>query len=562
LTTTGRAPRGRSPQRLKRAAPFAYLGMAMLVSVLVLPSALRPPPDPTTESGALSPDAPPDQNNPEQLLQSLQQAAGGGAGATPGGTTTTLPVPTTVLGVPTTRPGAKAGSGYCFGRPPRQIQSVYAGPCVPAFNGANGGATSKNVFANEIRLGFTNLGAPAKGRVPDGPTENESAGTRTFRVLGQYFNQRYETYGRRVAFFGDGDPASASAADQQAYAAMLANDPAWQLFGIYSTSQSACENFVQYGLVATCDPLAHKEYLDNRPGLFSFPMDLNQLAGLGAEYACKTLKDKVARFGGPDVSTRPRKFGFVTYRNTQGGLPGKDFSDAFRRECDGVADVVELSSQTDANQASAAMARFKTDGITTIIFSNVVGNMVLLMNAASSAVYTPEWVLLGSFSIDNNTIATALPKEQSAHMFGLTSQEWPQAPATTECQQAYHSIDPDNDPDTSACFVHWRLLVMFFNAIQGAGPNLTPASYQKALFDLGHRDGPTVWAIGGGFGPDDYSYTDSVAEVWYDASAVDPTLGAPGAYRFTHDGTRYKRGELTGDDSQIQRSGSAQAPSS
>jgi hypothetical protein len=548
--------------RARRLLPVAYLAVSIVAAVLILPSALRPPPDPTTESGAISPDAPPDLNSDVQLLQSVQQASGGGAGATAGGIPTTLPpAPAVAPAVTTTRPAPKAGTGYCFGRPPRQIQSVYAGPCKPGFSGPNGGSTSKNVFGNEIRLGFTNLGAPAKGRVPDEPTPNETPFTRTYRVLAQYFNQRYETYGRRVVFYGDGDPASASDADAQSHATMLADDPAFQLFGIYSATQNVCEKFVQFGLVSTCDPLAHQEYVANRPGLFSFTMDLNEMLDLGAEYACKALKDRVARFGGPDVTTKSRKFGFATYRNTQGGVAAKDFADAFDRECGGSVDVVEMSSQVDPNNAAAAIARFRTEGVTTVIFSNVLPNVVALMNAATASGFTPEWVMLGNYGLDYNTIAQGLPKEQAAHLFGLTGQEWPQTPQTTECYQAYRSIDPDNEADGNTCFIAWPLLVTFFNGIQGAGPNLTPASYQKALFEIGHRYSQTPWVIGGGFGPDDYSYADSVAEVWYDASAVDPGFGAPGAYRFTHDGARSKRGQLTGDDSQIQRSGSPRAPS-
>ncbi len=560
---TGASVTRRGRSRGRRWLPMLYLAVMMVAAVLILPSALRPPPDPSTESGALSPDAPPDPNNPDQIIQSQQQAAGGGAGAVAGGSTTTT---TAAAGTPpppgittTAPPRRKAGSGFCFGKPPRQIESVYAGPCTPGFVGDNGGATSKNVTANEVRLGFTNLGSPAKGRVPDQPTPNESSGTRTFRVFQQYFNQRYETYGRRVVFYGTGDPASASAGDQQAQATSMADDPAFKLFGLYSTSQTMCEDYVQKGLVAMCDPLSHPEYVANRPGLFSFEMDLNQMVGMGVEYACKTLVGKLTKFGGADVNGKPRKFGFVTYRNTQGGVTASDFDKAFDKECGGKATSIELSSEGDPNNAAAAMTKFRAEGVTTILFSQVVGNLILLMSQPNGT-YNPEWVMFGNYAIDNNTIASILPKDQSAHLFGISGREWPQNAQASECFRAYHSIDPDNDPDGSACFVHWQILVNMMNGIQGAGPKLTPASFQQALFGLGHRYGQTPWAIGGGYGPDDYTYMDNVGEVWFDSAAFDSSNGAPGAYRWTHGGTRYERGKLTGDDTQLFKAGSAQAP--
>src|SRR5581483_8860063 len=157
---------------LRNYLPAGYLVGAMLAAVIVLPSALRPPPDPATSSGAINPNAPPNQN-PNQLLESLQEAGGGGAGGGPGGaTTTTTPAQKAVSGPTATTVPAVASLGYCYGNPPRQIPTVYAGPCVGAWHGDNGGATSKNVFPNEIRIGFNNLGSPDKGRVPPESQDN------------------------------------------------------------------------------------------------------------------------------------------------------------------------------------------------------------------------------------------------------------------------------------------------------------------------------------------------------------------------------------------------------
>ena len=61
--------------------PIAYLCLAALVAITVLPTTLRPPPDPSNSSAAFSPDAPPDQQD------SIVAALSRGSSATAGGRT-------------------------------------------------------------------------------------------------------------------------------------------------------------------------------------------------------------------------------------------------------------------------------------------------------------------------------------------------------------------------------------------------------------------------------------------------------------------------------------------
>ena len=541
---------------------MVYLAVAMIAAGLVLPSALRPPPDPANTSNALNPNAPPNQNNPDQILESLQEAGGAGAGASTSSTTTTLRPAHQLASVapPITLPPT-ASLDYCYGNPPRQIPSVYAGPCVGAWQGNNGGSTSKNVLPNEIRIGFDNLDSPDNGRLPpmSSDTASTDSQTVTWQVLQAYFNEHYQFYNRKVVFYGAGDP-SASTADDEATQATLEYST-YHLFILGHDDQGVCVDFVQQGLVGMCNGFADNVYEDNRPGMFSgIDMDLDQMAGFGAEYGCKTLYGKVAKFGGPDVNGHQRKFGFINLEDVDGGIPSSAFGADVSSECGGTVETASMTSGDDLDAATEAVARFKADGVTTIFFMLPIADILFLMEAATSAAYTPEWAVLGEYSIDNNTIATVLPKEQTAHLFGITNQEWPQVPAATECDQAFHSIDPGGSPNGTTCGLFWVDLVLIMDGIQGAGPDLTPATFQQALFRLGHRFGQAPWSIGGGYGPGSYSYPAAVSEVWYDSTAIDPGTGAPGAYRWTHGGARYQRGQLTGDDSQLFKSGSPGAP--
>ena len=66
-----------SPRRRTATArylPMGYLGAAVALAAILLPSILRPPQDLQSTTTAFSPDAPPDDTPPESLLQTLRVA--------------------------------------------------------------------------------------------------------------------------------------------------------------------------------------------------------------------------------------------------------------------------------------------------------------------------------------------------------------------------------------------------------------------------------------------------------------------------------------------------------
>src|SRR5439155_17384244 len=93
-------------------------------------------------------------------------AQGTGAGA--GGGVTATPAPVQVARV-----------RRCVGDPPRQIEDPQSPPCVPYWQGDNGGATSKGVTADEIRIAVPKM-------------------TDTDAQFAAFFNSRFEFYGRKL----------------------------------------------------------------------------------------------------------------------------------------------------------------------------------------------------------------------------------------------------------------------------------------------------------------------------------------------------------------------------
>lgn len=521
-----------TPSR-SRLLPILYPLIALVVGALLLPSALRPPPEQTSDSAALNPDAPPDEQQ-EQIVQAIKQAQGGAGNADDELTTTT-----------TTQP--EIPSGYdCFAG--RQIESVYSAPCAAKFSGKNGGATYPLVSANEVRLGLWHAAAVADpGPIADDPKSNESGAQRTYRVLQRYFNKHFETYGRRITFYGltgDNDPANNQAAARDALAK--------KVFVASHLNLPFCEAFVSGGGGVMCNPQIGKVYDRNRPGFFSFMLDRSTAAAFAGEYVCRRLPATPAIYSGTERN-KNRKISVVTESSIDSGqVPLSEYQNALQKECGrSYSDKSYAFGAADAGIALNAATQMNASGVTTVVLEIGVVNTLLLMTAAQSIGWQPEWVMVNTEALDFSSNAAILPATQSQHLFGLTSWEIPRRVEETECYTAYKEIDPDNEPEDAVCRLMWHQLVLMVSAIQQAGPNLTRASFEKGLFSLGHRYPAEPWAIGGGYGPGDYSYMDDVSEVWFSRAEVNPANGQPGAYVFTHGAKRYKRGQLPPDEGQL-----------
>src|SRR5436190_16491846 len=74
------ARRKSAGRRSDHAMPVAFMGLGLLLIVILLPSALRPPAPQTNQTAQLSPDAPPDSKT-DSLIASLNRASSGTAGA-------------------------------------------------------------------------------------------------------------------------------------------------------------------------------------------------------------------------------------------------------------------------------------------------------------------------------------------------------------------------------------------------------------------------------------------------------------------------------------------------
>ena len=532
MTKRRGAPSGRTTRYL----PAIYVGAAMVLTVLVLPSVLRPPPEQQQSSAAFSPDAPPD-DEAETIIQSLRQAASRTAGATGGDDEELVPATTTPTVVLPSR-------GRCFGDPPRQTESAYSPPCRAAFTGDNGGSTWKNVDGNVIRVAYWHLlGMPAqRGPIADSPQPGEDAPYRTARVIQQYFNERYELYGRRLQLIATPeDPPDAEA--ERASAVNTDNAGAFAAVHLF---YNYCAELARRELICmNGNPYQDDSYARHVPYFWSYQAGTGYTDRVAAEYACKRLVNRNADFAAGAWKGQPRKIGIVVESN-----PPNDFRKAstidrgMQERCGASAEFTAEVAGNKPEEIASAIAQMVQRGVTTVILEASLSPALQMMLSADGANYTPEWVMFNSYGLDFNNSARLLPKSQTPQLFGMSGWELPRRFADTDCYRAYKSIDPTGTPDASFCNVLWISIEHIMNGIQEAGPDLNPETFRNGMFSMPLGEARYPWAITGRYGPNDFSFVDSFAEMWWDPNAIDPDGGELGAYRFTANGRRWRLGEL------------------
>jgi hypothetical protein len=287
---------------------------------------------------------------------------------------------------------------------------------------------------------------------------------------------------------------------------------------------------------------------------------------MGAEYICKRL----GATKGPEYTSdqsfdpnQPRKYGILAY-----DLPAyKDNPPRMQRllkeQCGiEVPTVVRYTLEGGRiADLGAAMTKLKAEGVTTVIYLGDLLSAVPFTAAADKNAYFPEWFLPGFGGVDTNAVlGRAYSQTQWNHAFGFSVYEVPRPIDASECFRAYHSIDPDNDPDGGMCRYIWGHLVQLLGAIQEVGPHLTPETFEQGQFRIPRTPPEPSWRIAGGYGPNDYTYPDYAAEIWWDPTAPWAEDGQPGSYRYIDGGKRYKLGEWPTGPSKVFKEGDTRAP--
>jgi hypothetical protein len=260
-----------APERPAR-SPGLVMGavscaIVCLVAAFALTASQTPPP--ALAELAPSPEKKIEDAPPEQSSEA-GAAAGGGGLAGGAAVTTTLPggAAQNPDGTPATTTPVKfqPRRRRCVGDPPRQTEDPQSPPCVAYWVGTNGGATTRGVTADTIRVSV--------------PAEEEKSVT----LLQAYFNARFEFYGRKLDLVLTG-AANNSCAALKASAAAI---DAAQSFGSLSLNKNyeRCffDELVRRRLMGiTAQPIfTEDELAAAAPYVWTYPMSDERLFAAAA----------------------------------------------------------------------------------------------------------------------------------------------------------------------------------------------------------------------------------------------------------------------------------------
>jgi hypothetical protein len=465
-------------------------------------------------------------------------AGGSGAGGSSGGVASAAPVGA----AGTTVTGTACGPGV------KQFAwSAYAPPCVAAFHGNNGGATAPGVTGSTITLTFAEPSSSTMALVDtfagyaDIDVPEYVSDMETYI---NYFNTQFELYGRKVVLKpftaqgdflleDDGQDLSGAEADAQTAASIPAfADVTFPLLAAAPYLEDLAEDHVisTAGLgepdqwFAQYAPYAYSEVPTGSAAAYGF-----------AHMICARMAGMPAIFS-PQYSTTTRKFGLITPETPQYEEVAQDILKTAASTCGTQFPVWEQytlgSLQTYESQAVSIVAKMKSEGITTVVCGCDPIFPIELSQAAAQQDYDPEWVTIGW----EDPITQEYDQPEWAHAISEEGQTPP--PRSLNAYKIFERASGGRPPAEQYFYVAYYTLLMVFDALQLAGPDLTPQTFQRGWFSLPRTPAGEAGIWQGG--PDAYSLNDVTTQLgWWDPNATSYADGKAGAWEDCGNGRYY-----------------------
>jgi hypothetical protein len=443
------------------------------------------------------------------------------------------------------------------------VPLLYAPPCVPLFNGDNGGATAPGVTKDTITIAvYETQPDPLQQAFfeqsrADEDVKKEEA---TQQAYADFFQSHYETYGRKIKLVfvkgsgGDSDD-NAAKADAIKVATQIHAFASWG--GPAMTSAYADELAARHVLcIADCLLAEPQKFVDDRaPYIWPTEPSFEQDSIHWSEFIAKELAGRNAdRAGDPAMQSKPRRFGVLRYDDGQGTFAGTVKSVKDRLLAYKVPLTADVSYSFDLNRAAEearnVIAQLKAAGVSSVLLAADPVMPTFFTGEATKQGFFPEWIVLGTVFTDTTLFGRNYDQKQWAHAFGVSF--LPARGATGTDDLANVLTWQTGKPPAAKTY---KLLVqaplIFFTGLHLAGPHLSPETFRDGLFRYpAATTGPThlhfSWGRHGIWAGTDYFGGDDAALIWWDPNAVGPDeLGYvdKGMYQYSYMGKRFLPGQ-------------------
>jgi hypothetical protein len=451
--------------------------------------------------------------------------------------------------------------------PDRQEQipgDPYTPPCVAWAGGNNGGGTAKGVTEDTILVSYRVLGEKgfqqtlaelAGASLSDTPQTIQN----TISAFAEYFNQRFEFYGRQIQIqFYDGQGSNTNellgkGRDRAEADATRVAEEIGSFADLSATSEPYAGALAARGVIGFGTPYLSREWHEQRaPFAWSLATDGTLVSELAAEYGNKRLHGKPAAFAGGSLQGKDRKFATIAPENSwyQESVNNARRITEQAGNDPGLNVKYQLDLSTMSSQANNIIPKLKNQGVTTVVCGCDPVLPVFLSGVANREQYYPEFIIAGTALTDADIVGQLWEPQFAQHAFGVSSLTDFVPPTQTIAYEAFKTVRPDQEPAFSVDLIYYQMYMLAIG-LQGAGPNLTPQSFSDGMFNYPARLGPVgLWK----FGPGDRTAANDIREIYFDINAVSPFNGKNGSYISTS-GERWEGGQIPAGDPAIPPAG-------
>ncbi len=471
-------------------------------------------------------------------------AAGGAAGAGAGG-----------------KQAAAPKIGGCANRKAQVPNDPYSPPCI-AFSGDNGGATYRGVTPSEIIMSVRLAGLPDFSAAPSdsGPAASFSIKPeeikRTLEGLAEYFNSRFQFYGRKlkmVFFDGKGNfNTELQGGGQEAVEAdaVKAAEEIKAFGDMIAISAPYSDALARRGLMSFGAPYMSQEWLAaRRPYAWSPTTDCTFIQQSVSDYSNKRLAGRPAKYAGGDLKGKTRTTAILAPENPwyqQCVEAGEKVARAAGHPYQARI-AYKLDFNTLSNQAASIIAKLKSEKITTVICGCDPAIPIFLTSKAQEQGYFPEWIITGAGFIDLDVLGQLYQQDQWSRSLGVSFIGPLQPLRATTGYNAFKAVRPNEEPSVLVDILYYNMYLLAIG-VQHAGPHLTPETFERGMYAWPGGSGPAgTWK----FTPGRYTPTQDAREIYWDRNATSPQNKEKGSYIDPNPGKRYKPGEWPTTDPAI-----------
>lgn len=436
---------------------------------------------------------------------------------------------------------APAKVSQCTG--PQVSGDPYSPPCI-SFSGNNGGATTRGVTGSTItvslRIPADNISSvdaaiqQISGKYNSAAfSDSEADILRTTEDLVTYFNEHFQFYGRKMVlktFKGQGTLTAEITDGGQAQAnadALTAANSIGAFADISALSQPYSQALSSQHVINIGAPYMSEQYFEqNAPYAWSFFPDCTDLAAEGAAIATRQLIDQKVTWAGTGVADgQTRRFAVLAPDNPVYQQCASIVTTAMKDS--GHPVTANLSYTLDLSQlsqeASSIEQQIVNDKITTVLCGCDPITLIYLTSDLDNAHYEPEFSNIGAAFTDEDLLAQLFDQSAWAHAAGVTNNANIPPYGSSLGYFAAKSVDPNNPPAHEVDTIYEDIYMLAIG-IEMAGPDLTPANFERGMFSYkgGNGEyGPWTFNVDGtgSFTPQHefrYEWWDPAAESSFD----------------------------------------------